>query len=76
MNKKNLPVPLPEQNDALSLRRTNQLIDITDKILARSRQEMAVQDESWMLRLWAWADDNGVPEYVEYDEDFEDDIPF
>jgi hypothetical protein len=43
MTKDNLPIPLPEQNNALSLRRTNQLIEVTDKILARSREEIAVQ---------------------------------
>ncbi len=43
MTKDNLPIPLPEQKSALSLRRTNQLIEVTDKILARSREEIAVQ---------------------------------
>jgi Leucine-rich repeat (LRR) protein/WD40 repeat protein len=62
MNKDNLPVLLPDQNSALSLRRSNQLMDITDQILARARRELTVHEESWMARLWAWADENGVPD--------------
>jgi len=63
MTKDNLPIPRPEQSGALSLKRANQLLDVTDKILTRSRQELALQNEGWMVRLWAWAKENGVPDY-------------
>jgi hypothetical protein len=43
MTKDNLPIPRPEQNGVLSLQRATQLLDITDKILSRSRQEQALQ---------------------------------
>lgn len=39
MTHDNLPIPHPEQDSALTLRRANQLIEITDIILARARQE-------------------------------------
>ncbi len=39
MTHDNLPIPRPEQDSALTLRRANQLIEITDIILARARQE-------------------------------------
>ena len=71
MAKDNLPIPRPEQSGALSLRRATQLLDITDKILTRSRQELAELIEGWMTLLWAWADQNGVPdlEWID-DEDY------
>jgi formylglycine-generating enzyme required for sulfatase activity len=68
MTKNNLPIPRPKQTGALSLKRANQLLDITDKILTRSRQELALQNEAWMARLWAWAKENGVPDYEWIDD--------
>lgn len=67
MTHDNLPILSRDQNCAISLRRAEQLINITDKILASSRQKLATLDEGWMERLWAWADYNGVPdlEWVE-----------
>jgi hypothetical protein len=53
-------IPRPEQNGALSLKRANQLLDITDKILTRSRQELALQNEAWMVLLWALASENEI----------------
>jgi len=43
MTHDNLPIPRPEQNSALTLRRANQLIEITDKILERARQELGAR---------------------------------
>ena len=73
MTKNNLPTLRPEQNGALSLQRATQLLDITDKILTRSRQELALQNEAWMVRLCAWAKENGVPDYEWIDDIWVDD---
>jgi hypothetical protein len=62
MNHDNLPILRRDQSGELSLHRANQMIEITDQILARARQELAAQDDSWMMRLWSWADENRVPD--------------
>lgn len=60
MSHDNLPILSRDQNSAISLRRADQLLKITDKILANSRHELATLAESWIERLWAWADENRV----------------
>jgi DNA processing protein len=43
MRNNNLPIPRPDQNSAVTLRRANQLIEITDKILERAQQELGAR---------------------------------
>ena len=57
MANKNLPTI--KQSTEVALSRANTLMDVADKILAKQSTDLSV-DESWMERLWQWADDNGI----------------
>ena len=46
-------------NSQLVLNKSKQLLSITTKILSNN----LVVDESWMQRLWAWADANEIDDY-------------
>lgn len=61
-DKSNLPVP--RKNDgALALKKTKNLMALVDRMLATAPSALAVvDDDSWMERLWAWADETGIPE--------------
>ena len=54
MENKNLPTI--RQSTEVALSRANTLMDMADKILAKQSTDLV--DESWMERLWQWADDN------------------
>jgi Leucine-rich repeat (LRR) protein len=54
--KKNLPTI--RQSTEVALSRANTLMDVADKILAKQSTDLV--DESWMERLWQWADDNDI----------------
>ena len=56
MANKNLPTI--RQSTEVALSRANTLMDVADKILAKQSTDLV--DESWMERLWQWADDNGI----------------
>ena len=44
-----------KQSTEVALSRANTLMDVADKILANQSTDLV--DESWMERLWQWADD-------------------
>jgi Leucine-rich repeat (LRR) protein len=48
-----------KKTSELSLKKTKNLLDVTRKILT-PRNNIAVVDDSWMERLWAWADENDI----------------
>ena len=48
-----------KQSTEVALSRANTLMDVADKILTKQSTDLAV-DESWMERLWQWADDNYI----------------
>jgi hypothetical protein len=54
----NKNLPTIKQSTEVALSRANTLMDVADKILAKQSTDLV--DESWMERLWQWADDNGV----------------
>ena len=58
INKVNKNLPTIKQSTEVALSRANTLMDVADKILAKQSTDLV--DESWMERLWQWADDNGV----------------
>jgi len=51
-------LPTIRQSTEVALSRANTLMDVADKILAK--QSTNLVDESWMERLWQWADDNDI----------------
>jgi Leucine-rich repeat (LRR) protein len=59
MENKNLPTI--KQSTEVALSRANTLMDMADKILAKQSTDLV--DESWMERLWQWADDNDIYEH-------------
>ena len=61
MTNKNLPSLKKSTEVALS--RANTLMDMADKILSKQSTDLAV-DESWMERLWEWADYNYISDEV------------
>lgn len=57
---KHLPA---RQNTQVILRKAQNLIGVTDRILAdRETTRLAVSDDGWMQRLWDWADTNEIPD--------------
>jgi len=57
---KNLPTI--RQSTEVALSRANTLMDVADKILAKQSTDLV--DESWMERLWQWADDNDIDDEI------------
>ena len=55
--KKNLPIV--KQNSQVILSKTKNLMGITNKIFS---DKIIADDDSWMQRLWDWADEFGIPE--------------
>ena len=55
----NTNLPAIRQSTEVVLFRANILMDTANKILAKQSTDLV--DESWMERLWQWADDNDVP---------------
>ena len=53
-------------NANLAIQKAKSLMNITDKILLNNNK-MDLQDDSWIYRLWEWADDNYITdlEWVE-----------
>ena len=51
-------LPIIRQSTEVALARANTLMDVVDKILAKQSTDLV--DESWMERLWQWADDNDI----------------
>ena len=51
-------LPTIKQSTEVALSRANTLMDVADKILAKQSTDLV--DESWMERLWQWADDNYI----------------
>lgn len=69
MTTNNLPT-LISQNTGLALKKTKALFELTDRLLAKKPRELMIpEDESWMERLWAWADEQHIPEYA-IDDDY------
>ena len=54
--------PTIRQSTEVALSRANTLMDMADKILAKQSTDLV--DESWMERLWQWADDNDISDGV------------
>ena len=65
MENKNLPTI--RQSTEVALSRANTLMDVADKILANQSTDLV--DESWMERLWQWADDNECDRYLPKDRE-------
>lgn len=64
----NFPV-IRQSADAI-LSKTKNLMSIGNKILAK-KSELSQSDDSWIERLWEWADKSNIPDlewYVEYDD--------
>jgi len=63
-------LPIQKQNSKVALSKTKSLMGITGKLLATESI-----DNSWMERLWKWADTNNVPdlEWVGFQSNGEDD---
>jgi len=57
----NKNLPTIRENSAITLSKTKDLMSITNKILAK-KGELAITDDSWMQRLWDWADKNNIKE--------------
>jgi Leucine-rich repeat (LRR) protein len=57
----NKNLPTIRENSAITLSKTKDLMSITNKILAK-KGELALTDDSWMQRLWDWADENNINE--------------
>ncbi len=65
--KKNLPAT--KQDSKVILSKTKSIMGLTNKVL---NNKLELDDESWMQRLWDWADENEIPdlEFIEeYDEE-------
>ena len=43
----------------MALHKAKNLMAVTERILAKKTQ-LTAEDDSWMERLWAWADENGI----------------
>ncbi len=67
------------KNGKLALRKSRNLMTIADKILAKKTTKNLVEDDSWMQRLWDWADENNAfaMRWIDAGWDYEDnDIAF
>jgi Leucine-rich repeat (LRR) protein len=49
-----------KESSELSLKKARSLLDVTRKIL--TPRNVAVDDDSWMERLWTWADEYNIDE--------------
>ena len=55
--KKNLTT---NKNSKLALKKSKNLMNMADKILARNNSKDLDDDEGWMQRLWDWAVENDI----------------
>ena len=55
---------LSNKNSSLALGRTKSLLNITNKLLANRNSDLV--DNSWIDRLWEWADENLWDGYKDY----------
>ena len=65
MTEKQLPIITKNTSVASVLKRSNNLVRATQAVLQRAKvaKEIAVaEDDSWVEHLFAWADENKVPE--------------
>ena len=53
-----------KQNSKLALNKSQNLISITNKIL---NNKLDLLDNSWMQKLWDWADENNIPNIEDSD---------
>lgn len=60
--------PTIRQNADIILSKTKRLMGIGNKILAK-KSELSQNDDNWMERLWAWADENDVPDLQWWDDE-------
>ncbi|MDY0134077.1 MAG: hypothetical protein RBS14_00095 [Atribacterota bacterium] len=59
-DKNNFPI-LRKQDSALALKKTKNLMALVDRVLTTQPNALAIQeDESWMERLWEWADKHDI----------------
>ena len=56
--KKNITIT--NKDSKLTLTKSKNLMNIADKILAKKNSRGLAEDESWMQRLWDWADENNI----------------
>lgn len=54
--------PVIKQNTTTVLSKTKNLMGVASKILAK-KGELSLNDDSWIEKLWAWADQNNVSDY-------------
>jgi len=52
------------KNTDLVLKKSKSMLNITNRILS-GKTALTQIDESWIERLWAWADDNEIPPLIE-----------
>ncbi|MEA3314304.1 MAG: hypothetical protein U9Q30_00410 [Campylobacterota bacterium] len=69
MNNKNLPTT--QTNSKAVIQKSNFLFGLKDKLITKDRKDLV--DDSWIYRLWAWADENKIPDYKWIEqEEFDD----
>ncbi|WP_044413262.1 leucine-rich repeat domain-containing protein [Thiomicrospira microaerophila] len=71
MTEKKLPQTTKNTSVAKVLKRSNKLMNVTQNVLqrAKSAKDLAIpEDDSWMERLCAWADENGIPDLTWVDD--------
>ncbi len=59
-------LPVKRQKTNIALRKTKSIFDIAKKLLGSNSD---LVDDSWMQRLWDWADENEIPELGTLDDD-------
>ncbi len=72
-----LPRVISNQSTELALKKSKDLFDLTDRLLTEDVMALPLnghppalpEDESWMERLWTWADEQHIPEYA-IDDDY------
>jgi len=60
MTEKKLPQTVKNTSVAKVLTRSNQLMNVTQSVLQKARaarELIAAKDDSWIVRLYAWADE-------------------
>ncbi|MDP3119776.1 MAG: hypothetical protein Q8N01_05130 [Sulfuricurvum sp.] len=52
-------LPIVKQNTVAALSKTKNLMLTVNKILAQ-KGELSIDDDSWMKRIWVWAEENMI----------------
>lgn len=60
----NKNLPIQKQNSKVALSKTKSLIGIAGRLLITDNI-----DDSWIERLWEWAEENNIPDLTWYEYD-------